>query len=72
MSNQKKSPPSASLRRNLYWTEDMDGMVEKVADILHKQGVKGLYNSKGEVNRTAVIRRLLENALDDAGVSIAQ
>jgi len=63
MDDKKKSPPSASLRRNLYWPADMDDMVERVAEELHKQGFKGLYNGKGEVNRTAVIRRLLENAL---------
>jgi hypothetical protein len=66
MDDKKKQPPSAALRRNLYWPADMDNMVEKVAEILHRQGEKGLYNSKGEVNRTAVFRRLLENALDSS------
>ena len=64
MDDKKKLPPSAALRRNLYWTTDMDDMVEKVAEMLHRQGAKGLYNSKGEVNRTAVIRHLLMRALE--------
>lgn len=67
MDEKKKAPPSATLRRNLYWPADMDDMVERVAEVLHKEGFKGLYNSKGEVNRTAVIRRLLENALPSSG-----
>jgi hypothetical protein len=61
----KKIPPSIHNRRNIYWTADMDQMVEQVADNLHKQGIKGLYNGKGEVNRTAVLRHLLARALDD-------
>lgn len=60
---EKKLPPSAELRRTLYWPADMDDKINKVAEILHEQGVKGIYNSKGEVNRTAVIRHLVERML---------
>lgn len=59
----KKQPPSASLRRNLYWPADMDEKIAQVAEILHGQGVKGLFNSSGNVNRTAVIRHLVDETL---------
>ena len=59
-----KKPPSASFRRNLYWTDEIENRVKLVAEKLHNKGVKGLYNSKGEVNRTAVIAYLLEKEIN--------
>ena len=60
----KKSPPSAALRRNLYWPADMDTKIEELANRLNQRGVKGLFNSSGDVNRTAVIRYVIDTQLD--------
>lgn len=62
MPDQKQSP-SASFRRNLYWTEDMESKVKRVAEKLHRAGVLGMFNSNGEPNRSAVIRYLLDKEL---------
>lgn len=59
----KKVPPSAYKRRNLYWSDEMDEQVIEIAERLHKEGVKGLFNAKSEVNRTAVIRYLITKEL---------
>lgn len=59
----KQLPPSAILRRNLYWPDGMDEKLKQVAALLTNNGVVGLYQSNGEVNRTAVIRRLVDDKL---------
>lgn len=60
---EKKQPPSASARRTLYWTDKTEQQITLIAEKLHKQGIKGVYNDKGEVNRAAVIRYLLDKEL---------
>lgn len=41
----------------------MERQIEQIAERMHNQGVKGLYSSKGEVNRSAVIKHLIEKEL---------
>jgi hypothetical protein len=60
---EKKQPPSAAFRRTLYWDESMESQTVEVAKRLKAQGVDGLYNAKGELNRSTVIRYLLQKEL---------
>lgn len=54
-----KPSPSASNRRNLYWTEEMEKALGEIAAVAHAAGFKGMYQSNDEINRTAVIRHTI-------------
>lgn len=55
-----KPSPSASNRRNLYWTEEMDKDMELLAPLAEKAGWPGIILSSGEINRTAMVRYLID------------
>lgn len=61
----KYDSQKAGRRVNFYVRDDMN--VEKdfvqLADVLHKEGVRGVYNSKGEPNKSAILQRLIDEKL---------
>lgn len=61
----KNNAPSAKLRRTLYWPEDLDDQLRQIAERYEKQGKRGLFNSKGQLNRAAVIRYLVNKELGE-------
>lgn len=61
-----KFPSQGAGRRvNFYVREDVKTkeVFEQLADILHKEGARGVYSSNGEPNKSAILQRLIDDKL---------
>lgn len=62
-----KYPSQESYRRvNIYLKDGDEELFELAAEWLESQGERGMFNGEGEVNKTAVVRRLLKQAAEKA------
>lgn len=59
----KSAPPSAGHRRNLYWPPERDARLLTIARWLTAKGIPGMLDSKGRLNRSALVEHLIDDKL---------